>query len=185
MCEREGYCAAGGRVLAHSAHLGHRKRNLCSHIAWQVAGQRRGLNHSLATRRFGQSASSLVCPAARRALMTATAAKLRELVEARAGDEVDLRISIRDNKTVLPGVGLWRSWERASMAWKRSSVRSRSGPPNNPTCDAKEKSLQKCIDRKRVGRCRSMRRIGGRQFTHERQCGDGYFVWVRRDCHGS
>ena len=27
-------------------------------------------------------------------------------------------------------VGLWRSWERASMAWKRSSVRSRSGPPN-------------------------------------------------------
>ena len=29
-------------------------------------------------------------------------------------------------------VGLWRSWERASMAWKRSSVRSRSGPPNNP-----------------------------------------------------
>ena len=29
-------------------------------------------------------------------------------------------------------VGLWRSWERASMAWKRSSVRSRPGPPNNP-----------------------------------------------------
>jgi hypothetical protein len=28
-------------------------------------------------------------------------------------------------------VGLWRSWERASMAWKRSSVRSRSGPPIN------------------------------------------------------
>ena len=27
-------------------------------------------------------------------------------------------------------VGLWRSWERASMAWKRSSVRSRPGPPN-------------------------------------------------------
>src|SRR5690349_7173007 len=26
-------------------------------------------------------------------------------------------------------VGLWRSWERASMAWKRSSVRSRPGPP--------------------------------------------------------
>ena len=30
-------------------------------------------------------------------------------------------------------VGLWRSWERASMAWKRSSVRSRSGPPNSPS----------------------------------------------------
>ena len=30
-------------------------------------------------------------------------------------------------------VGLWRSWERASMAWKRSSVRSRPGPPNLPT----------------------------------------------------
>src|SRR3954462_7079045 len=26
-------------------------------------------------------------------------------------------------------MGLWRSWERASMAWKRSSVRSRPGPP--------------------------------------------------------
>src|SRR5438309_690551 len=26
-------------------------------------------------------------------------------------------------------VGLWRSWERASMAWKRSSVRTRLGPP--------------------------------------------------------
>jgi hypothetical protein len=30
-------------------------------------------------------------------------------------------------------VGLWRSWERASMAWKRSSVRSRPGPPNLST----------------------------------------------------
>ena len=30
---------------------------------------------------------------------------------------------------ILTEVGLWRSWERASMAWKRSSVRSRSGPP--------------------------------------------------------
>src|SRR5258708_26234761 len=29
-------------------------------------------------------------------------------------------------------VGLWRSWERASMAWKRSSVRSRPGPPILP-----------------------------------------------------
>ena len=32
-------------------------------------------------------------------------------------------------KDVPTFVGLWRSWERASMAWKRSSVRSRSGPP--------------------------------------------------------
>src|SRR5581483_950576 len=31
-------------------------------------------------------------------------------------------------------VGLWRSWERASMAWKRSSVRSRPGPPNLSPC---------------------------------------------------
>ena len=31
-----------------------------------------------------------------------------------------------------PQVGLWRSWERASMAWKRSSVRSRPGPPILP-----------------------------------------------------
>jgi hypothetical protein len=37
-----------------------------------------------------------------------------------------------ENKRVLPAdVGLWRSWERASMAWKRSSVRSRPGPPNS------------------------------------------------------
>src|SRR5579862_5199058 len=27
-------------------------------------------------------------------------------------------------------VGLWRSWERASMAWKRSGVRTSPGPPN-------------------------------------------------------
>src|SRR6201999_1431713 len=45
---------------------------------------------------------------------------------------VDLASRIRENIEVLPRVGLWRSWERASMAWKRSSVRSRSGPPNNP-----------------------------------------------------
>ena len=39
----------------------------------------------------------------------------------------------KDNEEVvtLRPVGLWRSWERASMAWKRSSVRSRPGPPNN------------------------------------------------------
>ncbi len=27
-------------------------------------------------------------------------------------------------------MGLWRSWERASMAWKRSRVRIPSGPPD-------------------------------------------------------
>ena len=31
-------------------------------------------------------------------------------------------------------LGLWRSWERASMAWKRSSVRSRPGPPTSTLC---------------------------------------------------
>ena len=30
-------------------------------------------------------------------------------------------------------VGLWRSWERASMAWKRSRVRIPSGPPKKFT----------------------------------------------------
>ena len=40
---------------------------------------------------------------------------------------------------MLYPVGLWRSWERASMAWKRSSVRSRSGPPNR---SLKSKHLQ-------------------------------------------
>src|SRR5947199_1301697 len=40
-----------------------------------------------------------------------------------------------DNRGVASSrVGLWRSWERASMAWKRSSVRSRPGPPI--LCDA-------------------------------------------------
>jgi hypothetical protein len=34
---------------------------------------------------------------------------------------------------LLARVGLWRSWERASMAWKRSPVRSRPGPPNLST----------------------------------------------------
>ena len=33
-------------------------------------------------------------------------------------------------------VGLWRSWERASMAWKRSPVRSRPGPPSSITYDS-------------------------------------------------
>jgi hypothetical protein len=42
---------------------------------------------------------------------------------------VDESVSLHDNK-IVPSVGLWRSWERASMAWKRSSVRSRPGPPN-------------------------------------------------------
>ena len=37
---------------------------------------------------------------------------------------------IRGRRVVSSQVGLWRSWERASMAWKRSSVRSRPGPPN-------------------------------------------------------
>src|SRR6185437_1099503 len=37
--------------------------------------------------------------------------------------------SVSENRPVYPHVGLWRSWERASMAWKRSSVRSRPGPP--------------------------------------------------------
>jgi hypothetical protein len=36
-----------------------------------------------------------------------------------------------DESLSLSKVGLWRSWERASMAWKRSSVRSRPGPPTN------------------------------------------------------
>src|SRR5262245_52349018 len=29
----------------------------------------------------------------------------------------------------LLSMGLWRSWERASMAWKRSRVRISPGPP--------------------------------------------------------
>src|SRR5215467_6103635 len=37
-------------------------------------------------------------------------------------------LGLRENR-VIALVGLWRSWERASMAWKRSSVRSRPGPP--------------------------------------------------------
>jgi hypothetical protein len=37
---------------------------------------------------------------------------------------------IRTQTVVSFKVGLWRSWERASMAWKRSSVRSRPGPPS-------------------------------------------------------
>ncbi len=41
------------------------------------------------------------------------------------------RLTLPPKPETLHEVGLWRSWERASMAWKRSSVRSRSGPPNN------------------------------------------------------
>src|SRR5882724_2796457 len=43
---------------------------------------------------------------------------------------IDLAAPTREDREQ---VGLWRSWERASMAWKRSPVRSRSGPPINPT----------------------------------------------------
>ncbi len=42
---------------------------------------------------------------------------------------------------VLPRVGLWRSWERASMAWKRSSVRSRPGPPSIPSLQSRRPSV--------------------------------------------
>src|ERR1700742_3123873 len=49
----------------------------------------------------------------------------------RARRLTDLACSSRI-KDVPSFVGLWRSWERASMAWKRSSVRSRSGPPIKP-----------------------------------------------------
>ena len=38
------------------------------------------------------------------------------------------RVAFRRDPSFIK-VGLWRSWERASMAWKRSSVRSRPGPP--------------------------------------------------------
>ena len=43
---------------------------------------------------------------------------------------IDLAAPTREDRRQ---VGLWRSWERASMAWKRSPVRSRSGPPIKPT----------------------------------------------------
>ena len=45
-------------------------------------------------------------------------------------------VGVRSENRSSPSssVGLWRSWERASMAWKRSPVRSRSGPPiHHPT----------------------------------------------------
>ena len=39
--------------------------------------------------------------------------------------------ALRLSQKLKQSVGLWRSWERASMAWKRSSVRTRPGPPNS------------------------------------------------------
>ena len=42
-----------------------------------------------------------------------------------------MRKTPRFRASSLRKVGLWRSWERASMAWKRSSVRSRPGPPKS------------------------------------------------------
>src|SRR5436853_6944416 len=61
---------------------------------------------------------------------------------------VDYRLNLGENnrgstqaQKCPPKMGLWRSWERASMAWKRSSVRSRPGPPilqqrSGPTLEA-------------------------------------------------
>ncbi len=43
------------------------------------------------------------------------------------------RTCVRIDRYSVFKVGLWRSWERASMAWKRSSVRSRPGPPIRPS----------------------------------------------------
>ncbi len=61
---------------------------------------------------------------------------------ARPGNAFDTPSTSGDNRGVasLQHVGLWRSWERASMAWKRSSVRSRSGPPKS------HRSTQKLIE---------------------------------------
>src|SRR5271157_4977507 len=44
--------------------------------------------------------------------------------------QFDAATKLSENYNVANRVGLWRSWERASMAWKRSSVRSRPGPPS-------------------------------------------------------
>ena len=42
------------------------------------------------------------------------------------------RVALDGTIRVSCSVGLWRSWERASMAWKRSRVRIPSGPPISP-----------------------------------------------------
>src|SRR5215467_673551 len=66
--------------------------------------------------------------------------------------------TLGENRSNLP-VGLWRSWERASMAWKRSSVRSRPGPPSlfkSGTSRATE----------RVPACREGRRFDPDQVHH-------------------
>ena len=60
-------------------------------------------------------------------------------------------------------VGLWRSWERASMAWKRSPVRSRPGPPKSfnsldwPSSHARDIWVTSCALTFRLG-------AGGKNF---------------------
>ena len=45
-------------------------------------------------------------------------------------DQSRARPASRGIVVTVRHVGLWRSWERASMAWKRSGVRTSPGPPN-------------------------------------------------------
>jgi hypothetical protein len=46
----------------------------------------------------------------------------------------------------IQSVGLWRSWERASMAWKRSRVRIPSGPPKKtPGIDCRCCNIDHCL----------------------------------------
>ena len=49
-------------------------------------------------------------------------------------------------------MGLWRSWERASMAWKRSRVRIPSGPPNKARESAALRKYRTLPDRADCGK---------------------------------
>jgi hypothetical protein len=93
-------------------------------------------NASSATRVGGLAMAVAAHPRCNRALEAQ--GKLDSAIEASIAERsqcwgFDATVASGQNKTCTPrnNVGLWRSWERASMAWKRSSVRSRSGPPNH------------------------------------------------------
>ncbi len=71
-------------------------------------------------------------------------------------------------------VGLWRSWERASMAWKRSTVRTRPGPPNHP-------QTKPVLNRIRVSTSRK-RSCGVHWESRTRLNPDSSLFWVITAC---
>ena len=70
---------------------------------------------------------------------------------------------LRYDEVTLRTVGLWRSWERASMALKRSGVRIPSGPPN-PHREIVAADIERYLDSLLPGRDRVLQEM--EEYAH-------------------